>query len=88
MGSTWEYSASGFQVNASTKATGTAPVTANQPPAFGLAAGFWFILLHPPRREAVGDLGSVGTRVGDLAGEMEKTAARAAALDGEGKERG
>lgn len=78
-GSTWEYSALGFQVNTSAKATGMAPVTANQPPALGLAAGFWSILSHPRWRQAGGDLGSAGTQVGDLAGEMEKTAVRAAA---------
>lgn len=33
-GSTWEYSASGFQVNTGAKATGTAPVTANHPPGW------------------------------------------------------
>lgn len=57
-----------------------AAATANQSPALGLAAGFWSILLQPPR-EAGGDLGSAGTQVQDPAGEMEKAAVRAAALD-------
>lgn len=73
MGSTWEYSVLGFQVSVGTKAMGMVPVTANQPPSLRLAAGFWSILLHPPRSEARGDLGSTGTQIGDLPGEMEKT---------------